>query len=82
LPRLFQEQLDLSISAVVHQSFIDVNEEGSEAAAATAVAIELTSVGPGSTSKIELNKSFVFAIREKHTGAILFLGQLVDPSTL
>jgi serpin B len=81
-PKLFQEQLDLGISAVVHQSFLEVNEEGSEAAAATAVAGQVTSIGPPVTNKIELNKSFVFAIREQHTGIILFLGQLVDPTAL
>lgn len=81
LPNLFEETLPLEISAVIHQSFLDVNEEGSEAAAATAVGVVLTSVGQ-EPPNITINKSFVFMIREKHTGAILFMGQLVDPDKL
>jgi serine protease inhibitor len=79
-PKLFEEDLDLEVSAVIHQSFIDVNEEGSEAAAATAVGVSLTSAGP--PTKITLDKSFVFMIRERHSGVILFMGQLVDPDKL
>jgi serpin B len=80
-PKLFQENLALEISAVVHQSFIEVNEEGSEAAAATAVVIqELSAVQ--NPPKITIDKSFVFMIRERHTGAVLFIGQLVDPAAL
>lgn len=80
-PNLFEEQLNLEISTVIHQSFLEVNEEGSEAAAATAVGIVLTSIDPRPTT-IAVDKSFIFLIREKHTGMILFIGQLIDPSTL
>jgi serpin B len=80
-PKLFEEELDLEISAVIHQSFIEVNEEGSEAAAATAVSVtEVTSVQP--PQKITLDKSFVFLIRERQSGVILFIGQLIDPGKL
>jgi serine protease inhibitor len=80
-PNLFEENVPLAISSIVHQSFVEVNEEGSEAAAATAVSIVLTSAPPEPTT-IALDKSFVFMIREKHTGIILFIGQLIDPSRL
>lgn len=80
-PNLFEEEVPLAISSVVHQSFVEVNEEGSEAAAATVVSVVLTSAPPEPTT-ITLDKSFVFMIREKHTGIILFIGQLIDPSKL
>ena len=80
-PNLFEEQLPLAISRVVHQSFLEVNEKGSEAAAATAIGIELTNFPPRPT-RITINEPFMFFIREKHSGAILFCGQLVDPSVL
>lgn len=80
-PNLFKEDLDLAISRVIHQSFLDINEEGTEAAAATAVGIELTSA-PSQPVRITVDRPFVFMIREKHTGAILFVGQLIDPVAL
>ncbi|HEX5170821.1 MAG TPA: serpin family protein [Cyclobacteriaceae bacterium] len=79
-PALFEETLPLEISRVIHQTYLDVNEEGTEAAAATAVGIGLTSVGP--IGKIVVDKPFIFLIREKHSEAILFIGQLIDPDIL
>lgn len=72
---------DLHISSVLHKSFIDVNENGTEAAAVTAVTIGTTSVGPGTVQKIyfTVNKPFVFAITEKDTEAILFIGEVQNP---
>ena len=72
----------LQVSRVIHQSFLEVNEEGSEAAAATAIGIELTSVGPAKPLRITIDKPFLFLIREKHSGVILFMGQLTDPQSL
>jgi len=72
----------LKVGQVIHQSFLEVNEEGSEAAAATAIGVELTSVGPSIPMKITIDKPFLFTIREKHSGAILFLGQLTNPGAL
>jgi len=72
----------IKVGQVIHQSFLDVNEEGSEAAAATAIGMEATSVGPSKPMKITIDKPFLFMIREKHSGAILFMGQLTDPGTL
>lgn len=67
----------LFISEVKHKTFIELNEEGTEAAAVTSVSIGLTSVGPG--GEIVFDKPFMFAIREVSTGAILFLGIVENP---
>lgn len=75
LDNLFEESLPLAISKVIHQSFLEVNEEGSEAAAATVIGIEVTSLPPSTT----INKPFVFLIRERNSGTILFSGKLLDP---
>jgi serpin B len=77
--RLFEDPLDLFISRVIHQAVIEVNEEGSEAAAATAVEIMETSLPP-EPENILINKPFVFLIREKHSGVILFAGKLMNPT--
>jgi len=65
------------ISEVKHKTFVDVNEEGTEAAAVTSVEIGLTSAGPW---PIVIDRPFVFAIREDYSGTILFMGKIVDPS--
>lgn len=68
----------LVISDVIHQSFVKVNEAGTEAAAATAVIISDT--GVPEAAKISLDKPFVFFIRDIQTKAVLFVGRVVDPS--
>jgi len=70
----------LYISKVVHKTYIDVNESGTEAAAVTAIVFETTSAGPG-PEKIHftVNRPFVFAITEKDTEAILFIGEVQHP---
>lgn len=80
-PEMLVEPQDLAISRVVHQSFIEVNEEGSEAAAATAIGFYTTSLPP-SPPRITIDKPFVFMIREAHSGVILFMGQLLEPDLL
>lgn len=73
---------DLFISSVRHKSFIDVNETGTEAAAVTSVTFTTTSVGPGDGIQriyFTVNKPFVFAITEKDTDAILFIGEVQNP---
>lgn len=67
----------LFIDRVIHQSFIEVNEEGSEAAAATAVVIGLESANLDNIVRVD--HPFVFLIRENHTGAILFAGKMMEP---
>jgi serpin B len=69
---------DLFISSVVHKAFIDVNEEGTEAAAATGAVISLTSL-PAPPVVFRADHPFVFLIREQQTGAVLFIGRAADP---
>jgi serine protease inhibitor len=79
-PFLFKEiKNDLKVGYVQHKSFIEVNEEGAEAAAATVVAIVETVSDVSKPLKIIIDRPFIFLIREKHSGAILFIGQLMDP---
>ena len=70
---------DLCISAVIHKAYIDINEEGTEAAAATAVTMKLTSVGPSQTPVFRADHPFVFLIRDNQTGSILFIGRVMSP---
>jgi serpin B len=73
----------LSISRVIHKTFIELNEEGTEAAAVTAIEIINTSVGPGEKDEpviFNANKPFIYAITEKSTGAVLFIGKMMDPT--
>ncbi len=67
---------DLYISEVKHKSFVEVNEEGTEAAAATSVGIGVTSMPD---NYFIANKPFLFFIKEKNTNAILFIGKIVEP---
>jgi len=71
---------DLFISDVVHKAFVSVDEAGTEAAAATAVVMELTAV-PGAPVEVTVDRPFVFLIRDIETGTILFIGRIVNPST-
>jgi serpin B len=67
------------IGGVLHEAFIAVNEEGTEAAAATAVGMTMCAcVGPEPVV-IRADRPFLFLIRERSTGAILFLGRVTDP---
>lgn len=65
------------ISNVEHKTFVEVNEEGTEAAAVTSVEIGVTSIRD---DIIRLDRPFIFVIREKNSGCILFIGKLEDPS--
>ena len=62
------------ISFVKHKTFVDVNEEGTEAAAVTNTGVEVTSMPPC----LCVDRSFVFAIRERFSGTILFMGKMVS----
>ena len=70
--------IDLLISDVIHKTYIDVNEEGTEAAAVTAIIFGTTSAPPP-PPVIDLNRPFLMAIRDTKTGAILFMGAVNDP---
>lgn len=69
----------LYLSAVIHKAFVDVNEEGTEAAAATGVIVRITSA-PAAPTRFRADHPFLFLIREKGSGSVLFLGRLVDPT--
>jgi serpin B len=70
---------DLFISAVVHKAFVDVNEEGTEAAAATGVVITRTSAPAAPPPVFKADHPFFFVIRDNRTGSNLFMGRLVNP---
>ncbi len=70
---------DLFISAVIHKAYVDVNEEGTEAAAATGVVVGLTSVGPREIPVFRADHPFLFLIRDNHSGSILFIGRVMNP---
>jgi serpin B len=71
---------DIWISRVIHQSFIDVQEEGTEAAAATIVEMVERSAGGGASAiPFKANRPFIYLIKENSTGAIVFLGKVGKP---
>ncbi len=71
-------QKDLYISDVIHKAYIDVNEEGTEAAAATIVGMSTTSM-PAEELTINLDNPFIYMIYNTQTNAIVFMGQVVNP---
>ncbi|MDP5273960.1 serpin family protein [Chengkuizengella axinellae] len=72
---------NLYISKVQHQSFIDVNENGTEAAAVTSVTVVFTSAIESShLFEMKVNRPFFFVIQEQETDKKLFLGSVVDPT--
>ena len=71
---------DLYIQAAVHKAFVDVNEEGTEAAAATGIGIGLLSMPPPSDPIVfKADHPFVFLIQDGTTGAVLFMGRVTNP---
>jgi len=69
---------DLFIADVVHKAFVSVDEAGTEAAAATAVVMELTAI-PEMPVIVNIDRPFIFLIRDIETGAILFVGRVLNP---
>jgi serpin B len=72
----------LYISAVLHKAFVEVNEKGTEAAAATAVVIRTKGVfePPADPKVFKADHPFMFLIRHRATGEILFLGRVMEPA--
>jgi serpin B len=68
---------DLAISAVVHKAFVDVNEKGTEAAAATGVVVK--ALAEPLRLAFRADHPFLFLIRDRRSGAVLFMGRLTDP---
>jgi len=70
----------LYISDVIHQAFVDVNEEGTEAAAATAVMLGRAAVTTDPVPVFRADHPFIFLIQDNYTGSILFMGRVVNPA--
>ena len=68
---------DLYISRVLHKAFIRVDEEGTEAAAATIIEFRETSVGPSVSFVVD--RPFAIVIREARSGSMLFMGKMLNP---
>lgn len=90
MPRAFTDaaQLDginktapLSVSFVKQNTFVGVDEVGTEAAAVTTIGIELTSAGPGNKIVFNCDRPFGFIISEKTSNTILFMGKIISPVT-
>ena len=87
MPTAFSMQADLSgidgsqnlyIQNVIHQAFVQVDEKGTEAAAATSIMIGIKSAMPSNVFRAD--HPFIFIIQEKETGNILFMGRMTDPT--
>jgi serpin B len=72
----------LAISDVLHKAFIAIDEDGTEAAAATAVIVGVEAAAPDPVEPpvVRIDSPFIFLIRDVETGTILFLGRVLDPS--
>lgn len=70
---------DLFVSVVLHKAFIEVNEKGTEAAAATAAVLGLSAAMPSKPVEFRANRPFLFALRDRPSGAVLFLGRVARP---
>jgi serpin B len=69
----------LKIADVVHKAFVEVNEEGTEAAAATGVVIKPLSINPNPDPVFRADHPFFFVIRDNRSGSVLFMGRLMQP---
>ncbi|NLF41971.1 MAG: serpin family protein [Bacteroidales bacterium] len=74
-------QMEIFISRVIHKTIVEVNEQGTEAAAVTAIEFYNTSTGPDEPEPkyFYVDRPFVFVIRERDTNAVLFAGKVMEP---
>jgi serpin B len=72
---------ELCIGAVVHKAYVEVNEEGTEAAAATGAVMRLTATLRQEPKIFRADHPFLFLIRDRRSGSILFVGRLMDPGS-
>ncbi|GJY13725.1 serine protease inhibitor family protein [Tanacetum coccineum] len=70
---------DLYVSSIHHKAFLEVNEEGTEAAAATTMVVNILGITPGPVDFVA-DHPFLFMIREDMSGEVLFIGQVANPS--
>ena len=70
---------NLFISKVIHKAFVDVDEEGTEAAAATAVVSDELCTSPIKVNRFIADRPFLYVIRDNHSGSILFMGRITNP---
>ncbi len=75
----FTGNRDLYISDVVHKAFVKVDEEGTEAAAATAVVMNMLSM-PETPVRMNINRPFIFLVQDNSTGSIVFMGRVMNPA--
>lgn len=77
---MFEDPRDAFISKVKHKTFVEVNEEGTEAAAVTSVEVQATSARmPREPFRMVVDRPFFCAIRDNDSGAVLFMGSIIDP---
>lgn len=73
------DKRDLRVAQVMHKAWIDVTEEGTEAAAATGAGMALVSMRTPAEPEFRADRPFVFVIRDTKSGFILFVGRVMDP---
>lgn len=84
---VFEDQADFSnlsttptaVDEVKHKTFIEVNEEGTEAAAVTSIGVRMTSINLDEPFQMVVDRPFFYAIRDNQTGTVLFMGTVVEP---
>jgi serpin B len=71
----------LLISAILHKAFVLVDENGTEAAAATAVVMEVTAAPADMPVEMTVDRPFLYVIYDQTSGAILFMGRVLNPAS-
>jgi serpin B len=71
---------NLFIGAALHKAFVAVDERGTEAAAATALVMELTSAAVGEPVQFRVDRPFIYMIQDPTTNTILFAGRVLNPA--